>query len=166
MNHARAERIAALRSRRSREGGETGLTLVEVVICLGLLGFVAAGMMSLLTIAVHQNKLAQMRSVATGLAAERIQQMTSMPFQSSASCADYALAGETVAASLPVVTFTADFGSIPNFPDYRRVLTLTYDVPVSGMLRVESRVFWQDLNQGLKNHVMITYLHPGLEEAS
>jgi type II secretory pathway pseudopilin PulG len=142
---------------------ESGLTLVEVVISVGLLAFVSVGIMSLLIVSIRQNQLAQKRSVATALAAERIQQLTSLPYQASATYTLYKLPYE-VAAAGPPATLTADYGAIPDYPGFRRVVTLTYDTPVAGMLRVQSSVFWQDLNQGVKSHEMITYLHPSLEQ--
>ncbi len=142
---------------------EAGLTLIEVVICVGLLAFVAVGMMSLLIVSIRQNQLAQKRTIATALASERVQQLTALPYQPSATYTLYKLPYEVSAAG-PPMTFTADYGTIPDYPDFRRVVTLTYDSPVAGMLRVQSTVFWQDLNQGVKSHEMITYLHPGLEQ--
>ena len=60
---------------------------------------------------------------------------------------------------------TADYGNITGYPDYRRVVTLTYNTPVAGMLKVESTVSWQNVHQGEKSHVMISYLHPDLERS-
>ncbi len=147
-----------LASRRS----EAGMTLVEVMVCVALLGFVTVGIMALLTVAMRQNKLAQMRSVATGLGSGRIQQITSLTYQGSATYLKYKLPYE-VAAAGPPMTFTAGYGTIPSYPDYKIVTTLSYDVPVSGMLRVQTVVSWTDVAQGQKSHKMVTYLHPALE---
>lgn len=143
--------------------GQSGLTLVEVLVSLTLLAFVSLGIASLLAVAVRQDKLAQERSVATSLASERIGKLMSMPFQSSTHYQNYKLPEERVAAG-PPQTFTADYGAIARFPDYKRVVTLHYGVPVTGMLRVETRVYWKNLQQKEKNHEMVTYLHPGMEQ--
>lgn len=140
-----------------------GFTLVETLVSVALLAFVALGVMALLTAVVRQNKLAKERSIATSLASERINLLTTIPFQASASAVKYRLPEETAAPG-PPPTLTTDFGGIPGYPQYRRVVTLTYDVPVVGMLRVEAELSWRNLQQGLKTHDMVTYLHPGLEQ--
>ncbi len=144
---------------------QQGMTLVEVLIAMVLLGFVTLGSVSVLSATLNQNKLAQQRSLATNLAAERIELLTSERFRSAAAFATYAEPGE-VAAAGPPGTLTADYGSIPGYPNFRRVLTLEYDTPYAGMLKVTSEVIWQDLKQGEKRHTLITLVHPGLEQGS
>ena len=142
---------------------QQGLTLIEMLVAILLLAFVALGSASLLTVTVHQNELARKRSLATNLAAERIEQLTSQSYEPFASYQDYELSGEVTDAG-PPITFTADFGSIPGYPQYRRVMTLRYNVPSAGMLQVTTEVAWHDLKQGEKQHTMITFVHPGLEQ--
>ena len=142
---------------------ERGFTLVEMLVSILLLAFVALGSVSLLTVSLHQNKLAGKRSVATSLAAERIEELTSQRYQPSETFQNYEVPGE-VSATGPPATLTADYGAIPGNPEFRRVLTLNYNVPVAGMLQVVSEVSWEDLMQGEKRHTLITYVHPGLEE--
>lgn len=154
----------AQRSPRGAErGGATGFTLVEVLVAVALLAFLVLGVMALLTTVVHQNKLAQQRSVATALASERISKLMAQPFRTAAAYAAYRLPDETASAG-PPSTLTSDYGSIPGFPTFKRVVMLSYDVPVPGMLRVEAKVYWKDRQQGEKTHEMVTYLHPGLEQ--
>jgi len=143
---------------------ERGLTLIETLVSLLLLAFVALGSASLLAATLHQNKLAQKRSLATHLAAERIEHLTSQRYESSTNYLAYGLPGE-VADAGPPITFTASYGSIVGHPEFRRVVTLNYGVPVPGMLQVVSEVYWNDLNQGEKRHVVTTFVHPGLERA-
>jgi type II secretory pathway pseudopilin PulG len=141
---------------------QRGLSLIETLVALGILSFITLGIASLLGISISQNNLAQHRSTATGLAEERLDMLTSMAFQPAADFANYALPGEVVEAG-PPRTLTADFGAIPDFPRFRRVVTLTYDTPVTSMLHVSCEVFWQDPRQGQKRHVLHAYLHPTLE---
>ncbi len=145
-----------------RPDRRAGFSLVEVLVCVAMLSFVALGVASLLTIVVHQNRLARERSIATSLASERIQKMQSMPFQAVADYAKYKLPEETAASGTPK-TFTSNYGIIPGFPGYKRIVELTYDTPVTGMLQVKSRVYWKNLRQGEKNHEMVTLFYPGLE---
>lgn len=141
---------------------ERGLSLVEVLVSLGVLSFLALSVMTMVTTAIHLNKLSQERSVATTLAAERIHQMKSMDFRSAANYAEYALPGETVGAG-PPQTFTTAYGGIPDYPDHRRTVELTYDTPVAGVLKVEVSVFWEHINQPERSHTMIEFLHPELQ---
>ncbi len=141
---------------------ERGLTLVEVLVSLLLLSFVALSSMSLITVVLKQNKLAGRRTEATSLAVERIDNLTAREFQSSANYLEYKLVGETAAAG-PPQTLTSDFGGIPGFPAFRRVVTLEYNVPVAGMLKAKVAVSWVDRSQGLKSHALTTYLHAALD---
>ena len=142
---------------------ERGVTLVEMMVTVVLLGIVILGAASLLTQVLHQNKLARQRSLATYLAAERIDQLTSLEFNTAADYLHYQLPGETAAAG-PPVTFISAYGTIPDYPEFRRVVTLNYDVPTAGMLQITSEVFWEDLLQGEKSHELNTYVHPRLEQ--
>ena len=145
--------------------GERGLTLVEVLVALLILAFVALGVTSLLGIAMKQNKLALERSVATGLAAGRLDQLGIDGFQQPPGFAAYRLPEETVEPG-PPRQLVASYGEIPGYPDYRRTVTLDYDVPVRGMLRAQVEVGWWNHGQGQeKIHTMITYLHPALGAA-
>jgi prepilin-type N-terminal cleavage/methylation domain-containing protein len=144
---------------------EAGLTLIEVIAAIALLGLVAVGIATMLIASIRQNKLAEMRSIATGLAAERMQQIASLPFMGSANYTEYRLAEETAVAG-PPATLTTGYGGIPAHPEFSRVVTLTYNSPVAGMLRVQTTVSWVDRQQGTKSHVIVTYLHPRLEESS
>lgn len=143
---------------------EQGMSLVEVLVGLLLLAFIALGVMTFLGSVMKQNQLSLERSIATGIASERIQQITSMPYQTSANFAKYKLPEETATAGTPA-TLTTPVGSVPGEPRYSRTVTLTYDQPVTGMLTVRVDIAWQSLSQGVqKTHRMITYLDPGLEQ--
>lgn len=145
-------------------GSAKGFTLVEALVSVALLGFVAMGVMGLLSTVIRQNKLAKERSTATALASERLNEITAQPFRASVDYLRYKLPEESATPG-PPATLTTDYGQLPGFPDFRRVVTLTYDVPVAGMLRVQTEVFWQNRQQGVKSHEMVTYLHPALEQA-
>lgn len=144
-----------------RRSDQRGLTLIEVMLSLMLLSFIAVGAFAMVTTTMHQNKQARLRSVATSLAAERIEDLTTRQFLSSTIFTGYALAGESTAAG-PPPTLVADYGSITGHPDFRRVVSLSYNVPVGGMLRAEVSVSWRDSRQQEKTHSVITYLHPTL----
>jgi prepilin-type N-terminal cleavage/methylation domain-containing protein len=148
-----------------RTNKESGLTLIEVMASLALLGLVAVGIMTLLVASIRQNKLAEMRSIATGLASERVQQIISRPYMASSSYTEYKLPEETAAAG-PPSTFTTNYGGVPAHPEFSRVVTLTYNSPVSGMLRVQTTVSWVDRRQGTKTHTVVTYVHPKMEEGT
>jgi len=136
-----------------------GMTLVEVLVSLAILMIVGLGAVQLLMFSMRLNTLASQRSVATGLASERIQQLTSQRFQGLANYANYKLPYETAAPG-PPPTLVSDFGAIPGYPDYRRVTELDYDTPVAGMLRVQVKVSWRSVWQGTKEHEMVVFLHP------
>jgi len=142
---------------------ERGLTLIEVLLATLLLSLVILASVSVLTLTLKQNRLARNRTVATGLAVERVDRLTAQRFYAAADFAAYALPGETTDTG-PPLTLSADYGSIEGYPDFRRVVTLNYQVPVAGMLRVSSEVFWRDPYEGLKSHKVVTYLESTLEQ--
>jgi len=155
-----------MRRHKDRQG-EGGLTLVEVLVSLAVLAFIALSLMSMLSTSVHLNKLAQERSIATSLASERIMQFNSIEFQVPEDYTEYQLPEETPAvgdvdADLPW-TFTSDYGVVPSYPEYKRVVEMWYDTPAAGMLTIETTVSWTHLTQGERSHTMIAFLHPDLE---
>ena len=150
--------LAAPRAHRT---SEAGLSLIEALITIFLLSFVGLGLMMLVTSGLHLNALAEERSIATSLASGRLQQMASLPFQPAVSYTNYRLP-EEIAAAGPPHTFTADYGTIPGYPDYKRVVTLNYGTPVAGLLSVEVQVFWRHASKGEKSHEMVTFIHPGI----
>ena len=81
-----------------QRGNEHGLSFVEVLVSLAVLSFIALSVMTMVTTAVHLNKLSEERSIATALAAERIQQMKALDYQSAANYTNYSVPGETAAA--------------------------------------------------------------------
>ena len=141
--------------------GERGVTIVEMLVAVMLLAFVALGAVSLLITVLHQNKLASHRSLATHLASERIELLTSQRW--SATGAEYQIPGEVMDTGPPVI-LTSDYGTLDGYPEFRRVLTLNYGAPYAGMLHVTAEVTWNDLLQGEKRHTMTTFVHPGLEQ--
>ena len=150
----------------SRRNPESGVTLVEVLVALLILAFVALGVTSLLGVAVKQNKLALERSLATGLASGRLSQLAAMPFRPVDDVADYGLPGEVVEDG-PPAKLVAGFGQIPGYPEYKRTVIFDYDTPVAGMMRVKVEVAWWSLAQATeKVHSMIVYLHPALEQVN
>ncbi len=142
--------------------GSRGFTMVEVLVAIALLAFLALGVQSMLIGSLRQNKLALSRTVATNLAAARIAQVTTMPLQSSANFANYAIPGETAAAG-PPITLTAGYGSVPGYPQFSRTVRFDYSTPVAGLLRVQVDVSWVDRGSGsTKNHRVVTLLHPDI----
>lgn len=151
-----------LNGRNRRHSKETGLTIVELIVSLGILSFIALSVTTMVTTSMHLDKLAQERSIATSLSSERIMQITSRPFKVVGDVADYALPEETVLAGPPPV-FRTDYGVIPDYPDYARSVTFRYDVPVAGMMTLEVNVFWTHATGEQRSHTMIEIIEPGLE---
>ena len=57
---------------------------------------------------------------------------------------------------------TADYGEIPDYPDYKRVVEFGYDEPTPGMLKIKVSVSWNHIGQGERSHDMITFIQQGL----
>lgn len=67
-------------SARKRILDPRGFGLAEVVVCAGLLVAVAAGVAQLVAMAVRANDAARVRTVATILAAQRMEQLRGLPW--------------------------------------------------------------------------------------
>jgi prepilin-type N-terminal cleavage/methylation domain-containing protein len=141
---------------------QRGLTLIELVVSMGVLAFIALSVMTMITTSIHLDKLAQERSVATSLAAERVMQITSMRSQGAADYLNYLLPGETASAG-PPPSFSTPYGGIPDYPEFRRTVTFDYDSPLSGMLTIEVEVFWTHVGGEERGHTMIEILDPRLD---
>ena len=70
---------------------ESGMSLVEVMVSLAILSFLALSMISMFTTAAHLDKLAEERSVATSLASGRVMQIAALQYAAPADCANYLL---------------------------------------------------------------------------
>ena len=153
--------------RHANRQSEDGLTLVEVLVSLAVPAFIALSLMSMLSTSMHLDKLAQERSIATSLASERVMLFNSQRYQVAEDYANYRLTEETaVAADADAgtpATFTSDYGEVPDYPNFKRVVELYYDVPKAGMLKIETTVSWTHLTQGERGHTMIAFLHHALE---
>ena len=141
---------------------EQGLTFLEVLVALVILAFVLLGSANLMILTMHENDIAGKRSLATSLAAERIEMLTSGSYHIEPSFGSYIIPGE-VSVTGPPHRLVAGYGDIPNHPGFRRALTLSYGVPNAGILKATAEVFWVDLVQGEKRHKITTLIHPGHE---
>ena len=147
---------------REDAASEGGMTLIEVLVALAIMGFVSLAIMNMISLSLHLDGIAKERSIATSLASARIQRLASMPLQTAADYTNYLLPEETAVAG-PPQTFTTDYGDVPGHPKFKRVVELTYDVPTSGMLKVKTTISWQHINRKETSHEMIVFLHPFLE---
>ena len=93
---------------------DSGLTIAELVVSMGILAFIALSVATMVSTSVHLDKLAQERSIATSLASGRIMRITSMPFQIIGEVGRYGLLEETLAVG-PPPTFTTAYGLIVAF---------------------------------------------------
>ena len=144
-----------------RSRSERGMSLVEIMVSLAILSFLALSMISMFTTAAHLDKLAQERSVATSLASERVMKIAALPYAPVSDVGNYLLSEETLDAG-PPTTLTADYGDLPDYPDYKRVVEITYDSPSPGMIAVKATVTWNHIGQGERSHDMITFIQQGL----
>ena len=74
----------------------------------------------------------------------------------------YALAGENFSAGTPAILST-DYGQFPDHPEFRREVTLRYDVPYTGALTVEVSVFWTPANGHEMRHKLVTIINGDLQ---
>lgn len=140
---------------------QKGMTLIEVLVAMLVLSVVSLSSVTVLTLAMRETEKARVRSMATSVATQRMEELTVMRYRGSTEAGEYLLPDETLAAGPPIL-LEADYNDINGFPEFRRVVTLSYDVPTAGMIQVAVEVFWEDLRQGEKSHHVTTFIHPSL----
>ncbi|MHB8341744.1 MAG: type IV pilus modification PilV family protein [Mycobacteriales bacterium] len=72
--------LTSLRRRSPRALEEGGFTLIEVMVALGILMVVSAGLVPLLVIGAKTSNLSALETVAKNLAQQRLEQMRNLPY--------------------------------------------------------------------------------------
>ena len=109
---------------------EAGFTLLDLLVGLSLLFIAILGMTDLTTTVIKGNSKSERVTSAILLANERLE--------------DIRLAGYNNAESLDG---TEGYGTIEDYPSFRRVTSTSLDTPEQGNKTVAVAVFW-DSNQG------------------
>ncbi len=93
-----------------------GFTLVEVLISIVLLAFLAIGILGMTTVTINSNSFIQHHTKAVQLAESGLEEMRRVDYVNQLSAYNGVI---------------EDFGSIPNYPGFRRVFTVDYAADIS-----------------------------------
>lgn len=107
------------RSHRSREG----FSLIELLVAMLILSTSLLGIVRLTIGVIEGNLRSRNHGVATLLAQDRIEALKGAGRGSTAST-------------------TEDYGTMPEFPHYKRVTDVRHDVPEAGLSTITVTVYW------------------------
>jgi prepilin-type N-terminal cleavage/methylation domain-containing protein len=117
---------------------DRGFSLIEVLVSVALLSFLAVGVLTMTTMNINSNSFAQHHSKAVQLAESGLEEMRRVDYTTQLGSCD------------GVVN---NYGSIPNYPDFRRTFNVTYGADIS-TLRVT--VTWRVMGTDSVPLVMTT----------
>lgn len=95
-----------------------GFTLVEVLISIVILAFLAIGILGMTTVTINSNSFIQHHTKAVQLAESGLEEMRRVDYVNQLSNYNGVI---------------EDFGSIPNNPGFRRAFTVNYAADISTM---------------------------------
>ncbi len=110
-----------------------GFTLVELMVSIAIIAIGMFAVMSLVVIVIRGNSFSDNMTTATVLAQDRMEDVRRLGY-----------AG--IPGPIPPVE---DYGTIANYPLYRRVSTINVDIPSVGMTTVNVTVFWDSDNHSV-----------------
>jgi len=113
-------------------GNEKGFNLIEVLIATVILTIGMLGIASLTVGTIKGNKVGRDVTTATTLAQDKMEDIVQQGY-----------------AALPSTdeTITEDFGSIPNFPNNKRIVLINVDTPATRMKTVSVQSYWKGGSQ-------------------
>jgi len=95
-----------------------GFTLIEVLISIGLLAFLAVGILGMTTMSINSNSYVQHHTKAVQLAESGLEELRRVDYVNQLSAYNGVI---------------QDFGSIPNYPGFRRAFTVDHAADISTM---------------------------------
>ena len=74
---------------------QKGMTLIEVLVALLVLSVIAVASVTVLTLTIRETEKARVRSIATSIATQRMEELTVMRFRGPSEVGEYLLPDET-----------------------------------------------------------------------
>lgn len=107
-----------------------GFSLIEISIAVALLALILGGMLGIFWQGFNAARRSQERAVAYSLAREKLEEYSGVPLAPNGST-------------------TEDYGQIPEFPDFKRVVNVSDYLYPGRLKRITVTVFWNsDQNSG------------------
>ncbi len=123
---------------------KTGFSLIEVLVAVTLLSFVAVGVMTMTTANVNFNSFTQHHTKAVQFAEDGLELLKRVDYNAQLPLYDGASA-----------TAVIDYGQDLNYPEYRRVLLVEWGMEISTL---RSTVTWRSMGAANTNPVELTTL--------
>jgi type IV pilus assembly protein PilV len=102
-----------------------GFTLIEVMIGTVILTIITLGLMSLTVSTIRGNAFSKSLTTATALAQDKLEQVKRLGYGNAATAAG-----------------TEAYGTIANFPGFRRVTEVAPNTPATNVTTVTVTVYW------------------------
>jgi len=105
--------------------GANGFTLIEILIATIIIMIVSLGSVTLTVGIMRGNSFSKRLTTATTLAQDRLEDVKRLGY-----------------ANVGTAAGTQNYGTIANFSGYKRVVTVTNDIPAAKMKTVNLNVYW------------------------
>jgi len=102
-----------------------GFTLIEILIAMVIITIVSLGATTLTVGIMHGNSFSKRLTTATTLVQDRLEDVKRLGY-----------------ANVGTAAGIQNYGTIANFSDYKRVVTVTNDIPADKMKTVNVKVYW------------------------
>ena len=117
---------------------EAAFTLIEVMIGMVILTIVSLGLMSLTVSIIRSHTFSQRLTAATTLAQDQLEQVKRLGYTNA-----------TTAVGME------DYGSIVDFPGFKRVTTVESDTPTTNVRTVTVTVSWSADTQAVASKTIV-----------
>jgi prepilin-type N-terminal cleavage/methylation domain-containing protein len=117
---------------------EAAFTLIEVMIGMVILTIVSLGLMSLTVSIIRSHTFSQRLTAATTLAQDQLEQVKRLGYPNATT-----------------VVGTEDYGSIVDFPGFKRVTTVESDTPTTNVRTVTVTVSWSADTQAVASKTIV-----------
>lgn len=107
-----------------------GYSLVETLVAVTIMGIITIGIMTTQGGHVRTADSSKKRTICTSLAEQGLERMLAMRFEDLLD-----LAGSST---------TEDYGTIPNFPDYKRIITVNAIAGSNDFVSIQVEAFWEE----------------------
>ena len=112
---------------------DIGFTLIEILIAIVIISMASLGLASLSVSIIQANSTDKNTTMAISCAQDKMEQIKKLGYLN-------------VGTSNP----NENYGSIPNYPSYKRIMSIATDTPTAKMKTVTVTVFWNSDTRSVK----------------
>src|SRR2546428_6290422 len=104
---------------------DIGFTLIEILIAIVIISIASLGVASLSVSIIRENSTDKNTTTAISLAQDKMEEIKKLGY-----------------LNVSTSNGNENYGSIPNYPSYKRIMSIANDTPATKMKTVTVTVFW------------------------